>query len=146
MKFGHLLLLSFFITLNGSILQAQWASLGSGITASPRAIGGIAPADENVIWGFTWHANSFVPTHEFTRTVDGGQTWQAGTLTGVEVPVSDLHFPSTARRPGSLPPMSKTPSPGEFTKPSMAAVRGCIRARALQDSTRRPPESISGMK
>ena len=84
MKLGHLLLLSFFITLNGSILQAQWASLGSGITASPRAIGGIAPVDENVIWGFTWHANSFVPTHEFTRTVDGGQTWQAGTLTGVE--------------------------------------------------------------
>ncbi len=50
---------------------------------------GLFPAGENVIWGFTWHTNSFIPTHDFTRTADGGQTWHPGVLNGVAAE----HFP-----------------------------------------------------
>ena len=72
------------LTSSSFIMQAQWTSLGSGITVSPRALGGISLVNESVIWGFSWHATSFVPVHEFTRTTDGGQTWHPGQLTGVE--------------------------------------------------------------
>lgn len=65
---------------------AQWTSLGSGITPTPRVLGGFYPVDSNVIWGFSAHATSFTPTHEFTRTTDGGQTWLPGTMAGVESP------------------------------------------------------------
>lgn len=64
-------------------LNAQWTSLGSGITTPSRAMAGVFPVNENVIWGFAWHSSSFTPTHEFTRTTDGGETWLAGTLNGV---------------------------------------------------------------
>lgn len=64
--------------------QAQWTSLGSGINPTPRILGGIYPVDNNVIWGFSAHASSFTPTHEFTRTSDGGQTWLPGTMASVE--------------------------------------------------------------
>lgn len=73
--------LLFSLGWNG--LKAQWTSLGSGISASQRVLAGVAPVNENIIWGFTWHASQFVPTHEFTRTTDGGQTWLPGTLAGV---------------------------------------------------------------
>ncbi len=75
-----LLLLSF----GWQTSQAQWTSLGSGITATPRTLASIYPINENVVWGFTWHATSFVPVNEFTRTTDGGQSWYPGTMTGVE--------------------------------------------------------------
>lgn len=65
-------------------LKAQWTSMGSGISVPQRVLGGIAPLNKNVIWGFTWHASQFVPTREFTRTTDGGQSWHAGVLNGVD--------------------------------------------------------------
>lgn len=72
-----------FVVLHDNTLNAQWANLGSGISASDRALAGIFPVNENVLWGFTWHAFNFTPTHEITRSVDGGQTWMPGVLAGV---------------------------------------------------------------
>jgi photosystem II stability/assembly factor-like uncharacterized protein len=79
-----LLLLTLLIILSTSFtLLAQWTSLGSGISASPRVLAGVYPVNENLIWGFTWDYN-FVPAQEFMRTTDGGATWQSGNLTGVD--------------------------------------------------------------
>ncbi len=83
MKKKPLLTVIFLFTLVWNCAWGQWTSLGSGITASQRVVGGIAPVNENIIWGFTWHASSFTPTPEITRTTDGGKTWHPGTLAGV---------------------------------------------------------------
>ncbi|MDO8368700.1 MAG: choice-of-anchor Q domain-containing protein [Saprospiraceae bacterium] len=74
-------LIAFCLVMNKT--EAQWTSMGSGISVPQRTLAGIAPVNENILWGFTWHSSQFVPTHEYTRTTDGGQTWQSGTLTSV---------------------------------------------------------------
>lgn len=74
----------FYLLFTCFSLKAQWTSMGSGISVSQRTLGGIAPLNKNVIWGFTWHASQFVPTREFTRTTDGGQSWHAGVMNGVD--------------------------------------------------------------
>lgn len=63
------------------VLQAQWTSLGSGIDASPRQIFSMHAVDDQIIWAVTGfeHVN-FTPAFEFTKSMDGGQTWQPGTL------------------------------------------------------------------
>lgn len=64
-------------------LNAQWTSLGSDITTPNRTLANVFPVTENIIWGFTWPTDGFYPTHEITRTTDGGETWFPGTLNGV---------------------------------------------------------------
>lgn len=78
------LLLLLTLPLFSFTLKAQWTSMGSGISVPQRTLGGIARVSKNIIWGFTWHASQFVPTREFTRTTDGGQTWHSGTMNGVD--------------------------------------------------------------
>jgi photosystem II stability/assembly factor-like uncharacterized protein len=59
--------------------EAQWSSLGSGIVDSPRTVFSLHAVDYQTIW-----ATSFISTQEpaynFTVSVDGGTTWQAGVL------------------------------------------------------------------
>ncbi len=74
----------FFIFISFNFLNAQWVDLGSDITASPRIMAGISIPSDTVIWGFTWNTATFGPTSEFTRTTDGGQTWQPGEVTGID--------------------------------------------------------------
>lgn len=79
MKLKNLLLLLLFFPILA--LNAQWKNLGSGIDASPRQIFTMHAVNDRVIWATTGfdHVN-FVPAFEFTRTTDGGQTWQPGLL------------------------------------------------------------------
>ncbi len=81
-----------FFTLNWQFSQAQWTSVGSGITATPRVLSNFYPVNENVIWGSAWNPNGGAPTFEFTRTTDGGQTWLPGTLNGVATSFYDFNF------------------------------------------------------
>ena len=84
MKNRFLPLAFLLLTLSGwNYTQAQWTSLGSGVSATSRVLAGFHPVNENVIWGYTFNHNNFTPAFEFTRTTDGGQTWLPGTLNGV---------------------------------------------------------------
>ena len=77
-QFVRITLLLFL--LSTASLKSQWAELGSGISAdSDRVIYSIYAVDENIIWGITGF-NSDGPVFEFTRTTDGGTTWQDGIL------------------------------------------------------------------
>lgn len=59
--------------------QAQWTSLGSGITPTPRTIFSLSAVNENVIWGIAMHPSYLgFPIQEFTKTIDGGQSWLPG--------------------------------------------------------------------
>src|SRR5437762_1040720 len=59
----------------GSVLaHAQWSPQTSNTTAALR---GLSVVNENVVW-----ASGTKGT--FLRTTDGGATWQAGTVPGVE--------------------------------------------------------------
>lgn len=60
-------------------LQAQWENLGAGIDASPRDYFSLHAIDENTIWALPIHPN-FIANYEFTKTTDGGDTWQEGSL------------------------------------------------------------------
>jgi len=73
------ILLSLFI-ISQQFAFGQWQSLGSGITASPRTVIGISVVDSNTVWGVARHPTSFVQTFEFTKTSDGGASWQSGIL------------------------------------------------------------------
>ncbi len=73
-----LLTTSLLFLINTSF--AQWENVGSGITTVPRTIGGISVVDSNTVWGITWNPNEFVQTFEFTKTEDGGVSWQSGTI------------------------------------------------------------------
>ncbi|HZV69010.1 MAG TPA: T9SS type A sorting domain-containing protein [Saprospiraceae bacterium] len=58
---------------------AQWQSVGSGIASSPRQIFSISAVNENVIWAVANHPTS-LKSFDFTVSVDGGLTWNAGLL------------------------------------------------------------------
>lgn len=74
------LLLILFIFCSAA-LNAQWKSLGSGIDASPRHIFTMHAVNDQVIWAATGFEHvSFAPSFEFTRSIDGGQTWLPGRL------------------------------------------------------------------
>ena len=79
MKNLQIILLGFIITLFIQTGNAQWTNLGSGIEESPRTIWSIAVPNENTVWAFAIDANNFLnPVFEFTKSTDGGETWQPG--------------------------------------------------------------------
>jgi len=72
---NFLLTLVLFSTLIGN---AQWQDLGTGMTTPSIEIFGVSVVDANTVWavGNTWP--DYVD--EFTKTLDGGNTWQTGAL------------------------------------------------------------------
>jgi len=58
--------------------RAQWQDLGSGISISSYDMFAVEVVDSNTVWaiGNTWP----VYADEFTKTTDGGATWQTGSL------------------------------------------------------------------
>ena len=78
MKKNITLLIAIFMALN---LTAQWQSLGSGITESPREIFSISAISADVAWAVSDNPN-FAASNEFTRTTDGGMTWIPGYIEG----------------------------------------------------------------
>jgi photosystem II stability/assembly factor-like uncharacterized protein len=67
-----------------AIVHAQqpgtWQSSGSNIQATPRTIFSVSVVDSSVIWGISAHPALGVAAREFTRTIDGGITWQSGII------------------------------------------------------------------
>lgn len=57
-----------------------WQSKGSGITATNRSMQGVSAVDSNIAWGITYHLPGTLATREFTRTIDGGNTWTSGVI------------------------------------------------------------------
>ncbi|MBK9632068.1 MAG: T9SS type A sorting domain-containing protein [Saprospiraceae bacterium] len=62
-----------------TLSNAQWKSLGSGITNSPRDIFSISAVNELVIWAVATDYTTGI-SYDFTRSVDGGVTWISGSL------------------------------------------------------------------
>ncbi len=61
---------------------AEWISQASGFTAGNRGINYMSAVDSNVVWATGFDNNA--PTgacSDFTRSVDGGNTWAPGTIT-----------------------------------------------------------------
>lgn len=63
-----------------STVYAQWVSKGSGISASPRGIQSLDIINANTVWGITINPFFTTAAREFTRTTNGGLTWQNGTI------------------------------------------------------------------
>jgi photosystem II stability/assembly factor-like uncharacterized protein len=70
-------LLSF--TPGKNALFAQWQSLGSGIVDSPRTILSISAVSEQTVWATAIHPSS-PSSYNYTRTIDGGVTWNSGQI------------------------------------------------------------------
>ncbi len=79
MKHSILTLTLIFLLLSNASLFAQWQSIGAGISAGQRDYFSISVVDENTVWAIPYKTD-FTANYEFTRTTDGGLTWQEGSL------------------------------------------------------------------
>ena len=64
-----------------------WEETGSGFESPGFAIFDISAVDENVVWTVSTPPRFDVGAQKFSRTTDGGQTWETGTI-----PVNDPSF------------------------------------------------------
>ena len=61
---------------------AEWISQASGFTTPSRAITYMSAVDSNIVWGTASDGNNLTGAcSDFTRTVDGGNTWTSGVIT-----------------------------------------------------------------
>ncbi|HRY31687.1 MAG TPA: FISUMP domain-containing protein [Bacteroidales bacterium] len=60
----------------------QWEQQNSGITGTNKEIFTFSVADSNTVWASVreTNGNDMVPNQEFTRTLNGGDTWIPGTI------------------------------------------------------------------
>jgi photosystem II stability/assembly factor-like uncharacterized protein len=75
------LLLFFTVISVNSAMNAQWTSQATGFTPASRGAFNIRIVDANTVWalGFDGAGNGDI-VQEFTRTIDGGSNWTAGTI------------------------------------------------------------------
>lgn len=78
MKLIKILFSLSIIIFNNQHGLTQWTSLGTGIESAPRSVWALAVPDENTVWAFTWDSENIEISTDFTRTTDGGLTWQTG--------------------------------------------------------------------
>jgi photosystem II stability/assembly factor-like uncharacterized protein len=80
--FYSILMVTLMLLTNYQMMNAQqWVAQQSNINPN-NYIQFIDAVDTNVVWGLSSDRNSQLnPVQEFTRTVNGGQTWTAGTIT-----------------------------------------------------------------
>ncbi|RZK13256.1 MAG: T9SS type A sorting domain-containing protein, partial [Flavobacterium sp.] len=76
-----LLLLIGFTTIN-SFGQVFWTPKATNFSQVNRGINGISIVDDNVIWAKAYDGASNTPQNvrQFTRSIDGGNTWSSGTI------------------------------------------------------------------
>lgn len=77
--------LLYFILLTSFGVNAQsWTEKATGFANSGRTLNSISIVDANVIWANaidnTDISNQDYTIHEFTKSIDGGDTWTAGTI------------------------------------------------------------------
>lgn len=80
MKIINAIFITAFTILSLQNAKAQWIELGSGINTLPRSVWSLAVPDENTIWAFTWDSQNIQVSTDFTKSTDGGQTWQPGKI------------------------------------------------------------------
>ena len=73
----------FALTMLTLSSYAQWVIQASGFATASRGIQDICVVDANVVWAAAYDgAVSTNACSDFTKTVNGGTTWTAGTVTG----------------------------------------------------------------
>src|SRR5436190_12857306 len=61
--------------------SGQWVEQATGFLSSSRGITDISAVDQNVVWAIAYDGTGTgMNTLDFTRTVDGGNLWVAGTV------------------------------------------------------------------
>jgi photosystem II stability/assembly factor-like uncharacterized protein len=76
------LYLSIIVTVFTLTLKAQWTSEASGFSTNGFAIIDMSAVNSNVVWATGLDTNFSSPSNVFTKTLDGGTTWTAGTISG----------------------------------------------------------------
>ncbi|MCX6287323.1 MAG: C10 family peptidase [Bacteroidetes bacterium] len=72
---------------------AEWISQASGFTTPSRAITYLSAIDSNVVWGTAADGNNLQGAcSDFTRTLDGGNTWTPGVITNTTGLASAMIF------------------------------------------------------
>ncbi|MEM9984411.1 MAG: hypothetical protein AAF804_04885, partial [Bacteroidota bacterium] len=80
-------ILSFLVPLCIAIvrpLSAQWASSGSGIAGNNLKVYSLSVVDDNTVWGIVRNSTFSAATLQFTRTTDGGTTWDARSFSAAD--------------------------------------------------------------
>jgi PKD repeat protein len=63
--------------------QAQWIPQASGFATTSRGIRDISAVDSNIVWAIAYDGVTATnQIQEFTRTINGGNLWTAGVITG----------------------------------------------------------------
>lgn len=77
-----ILLLSICLTAFSSFGQEFWTAKATTFATTSRGIDHISIVDDNVIWAKAYDGSSNTPAsvREFTRSVDGGNTWTSGSI------------------------------------------------------------------
>ncbi|MGE5423917.1 MAG: C10 family peptidase [Syntrophothermus sp.] len=72
---------------------AEWISQASGFSTANRQINYMSAVDSSIVWAVAVDANNPQgASSDFTRTVDGGNTWTPGTITGTTGLASAMIF------------------------------------------------------
>lgn len=75
------LLYLFFISLSSYVNAQTWTTEASGFANPARGIHDIQIVDANTVWATAYDGSGgTTPIQEFTLTLDGGTTWNAGTI------------------------------------------------------------------
>lgn len=107
-----------------SVSLSEWIPQNSGFAAASRGIKYMHAVDSNVVWGTAYDGSGGAAViQEFTKTVDGGNTWTPGVIngtTGLEPSMIFARNENTAyvpmyRTSGSLPMGIYTTSNGGTT-------------------------------
>ncbi|WP_205503609.1 T9SS type A sorting domain-containing protein [Rufibacter psychrotolerans] len=96
--------------------QATWLERASGFTTPARGIRTLDAVDEKVAWASGYDASSANrPTQEFTRTVDGGNTWVPGVIPGDETAyIGNIHGASATEAWAALQSSKANGNKGVF--------------------------------
>ncbi|MCY7409537.1 MAG: T9SS type A sorting domain-containing protein [Chitinophagales bacterium] len=75
------ILLLFILSASINFSNAQWLVQNSGFPEPSRGINQICIVDQNIAWasGYDGSGNAVI-AQDFTRTLDGGDSWQAGSI------------------------------------------------------------------
>ena len=84
------LLLALSLIALYSTINAQWISQETDFTVANRGLSEIHIIDANTVWALAYDGAPLTNTHttadniqEFTRTLDGGATWNKGNIDSI---------------------------------------------------------------
>src|ERR1035441_4855276 len=68
------------------LLPSPWQTVSSGVSVSQRGIINMSAADQTTCYGIIFDENNYLgdPLQDITVTHDGGKSWHAQTIAGLE--------------------------------------------------------------